>query len=466
MTDICALSATAMAAEIAAGRLSAREAVAACLERADVVQARHNPFAFLFPEEALALADRADSAQAKGAEIGPLHGLPVAFKDFTPTEGHRTTRGSFCFEHHVAEHDPAIVSRFKAAGAIIIGKTTTPEFAHSSFTSSPLFGDTTNPWDATRTSGGSSGGSAVAVTTGAVALAEGTDMGGSVRIPAGACGCVGLKPSLGRIPMDILSTAFDDMSHFGPLARTVEDAALFLRVAEGPDDGDMLSQVAPTPLPARLDGDLRGMRLALCPDLGFFAVDPDVAANLTATAGALAEAGAEIEEISLPWRPEIVDAWMDWWGVYQSAAFGHLLDAWRDRMDPDVVQLIEAGNAMGAVAFKRIETVRTGMWAALAPHLHRCDALLTCTNAIPAPAKDGSDFDFDHIDSDGRLHSFDMTGAFNMLAQLPALSVPSGTAPGGLPTAVQIVGRRFDDPTVLRIGAAVERLRPWPVWQP
>lgn len=466
MTDPCALSAAALAAAIRGGALSAREAVEASLARIAAAQPALNPFAFIHADKARAAADAADRAKAQGDPLGPLHGLPVAFKDFTPTEGDVTTRGSVCFEDWVPAADPIIVRRFRAAGAIVIGKTTTPEFAHSSFTRSPLFGDTLNPWDARRTSGGSSGGSAVAVTTGCVALAEGTDMGGSVRIPAAACGCVGLKPSLGRIPMDILPTAFEDMSHFGPLARTVADAALFLRVAEGPDIAAIAAQPNPAPLPDRLDGDLRGLRVALSPDLGFVAVDADVAANLAASAGALADAGAEIEPVDLPWTPDIVEAWGDWWGVTLAAAFGDALPAHRDRMDPDLVALMEAGLRMDAVAFERIETLRTGMWRPLADIFRRCDALLTPTNAIPAPPAAGRDADWMARDGAGRLIAFDMTSPFNMLAPCPALSVPSGVARDGLPTAAQIVARPFDDGTALRIGAALEAVRPWRVWTP
>ena len=170
-----------------------------------------------------------------------LHGLPIAIKDLTPTPGKTTTLGSKVFEHWAPDHDAPIVERLLGAGAILVGKTTTPEFAHSGFTQSPLWGISRNPWNPERTPGGSSGGSAAAVATGCVALAEGSDAGGSVRIPAAMCGCVGLKPSLGRIPLAILPTVFEQYCHFGPLARTIDDAALFLSVTEGPDERDILS---------------------------------------------------------------------------------------------------------------------------------------------------------------------------------------------------------------------------------
>jgi Asp-tRNA(Asn)/Glu-tRNA(Gln) amidotransferase A subunit family amidase len=289
-------------------------------------------------------------------------------------------------------------------------------------------------------------------------------MGGSVRIPAALCGCIGLKPSLGRIPMDILPFTFDDMSHFGPLARTIDDAALFLRVAEGPDDSDIQSQVRPVPLPERFDTDLRGLRIALSPGLGLYATEPEVEANLRAASAALEAAGAVVEETDLAVTPEMVWAWFDWWGVYQAAAFGHLLPEWRDRMDEPVVRLIEAGQRMGAVEFKRIETLRTELWRRLATVLADHHAVICPTMARAAPPNAERDHNFEKLQPDGRMEGLDMTGLFNMTGQCPALSVPSGMTSAGLPTAVQIVGRRFDDPLVLRIGAAIEARRPWRRW--
>jgi len=464
MTDLCALPATEQARLVRAREVSPVDLVEASLARIEAVNPALNAFCFTFPDEARARAREAEAAVMRGGALGPLHGLPVAFKDFTPTKGHRTTRGSFCFENWVADVDPVIVRRFKAAGAIVVGKTTTPEFAHAGFTVSPLWGATGNPWDPARSSGGSSGGAGVAATTGCVALAEGADMGGSVRIPAALCGCVGLKPSLGRIPMDILPFTFDDMSHFGPLARTIDDAALFLHVAEGPDDADIQSQVRPVPLPERFDTDLRGLRIALSPGLGLYATEPEVEANLRATAEVLEQAGAVVEETDFAVTAEMVWAWGDWWGVYQAAAFGHLLPEWRDRMDAPVVRLIEAGQRMGAVEFKRIETLRTELWRRLAAVLADHHALICPTMARGAPPNAERDDNFEKLGPDGQMEGLDMTGLFNMTGQCPALSVPSGMTSAGLPTAVQIVGRRFDDPLVMRIGAAIEARRPWRPW--
>lgn len=465
-TDILDLTATDQARLIREKQLSPVDLTRASLERVSTVQPALNPFCFVYEDEALAAARAAEQAVMRGDALGKLHGLPIALKDFTPTKGKRATRGSVAFENWVPEHDAVIATRLRAAGAILLGKTTTPEFAHAGFTHSRLWGVTRNPWDPTRTPGGSSGGSGAAVVAGCVSIAEGTDMGGSVRIPAAFCGCVGLKPSLGRIPMDILPTVFDNLSHFGPLARSIDDAALFLRATEGPHDADIQSQIAPLPLPARLDGDLRGVRIGLSPDLGFYAVDPTVLRNLELTAQALRDAGAVVETVAIPWTPEVSDAWIDLWRVFQAAAFGDLLETHRDRMDPGVVDLIEAGLRIDAVAHRRIEEIRTRQWRDLARVFETCDALLCPTTPIAAPPVDARDDEYYETDAAGRLHTMAMTEVFNSVAQCPALSVPSGVTAEGMPTAAQIVARRFDDPMALRIGAAIERARPWRIWRP
>ena len=455
------LPAVELARRIANRSLSPVEVMESALARIEAVQPALNAFCFVYAEEALAAARAAEQAVMDVGPLGPLHGVPIAIKDFTPTKGKTTTRGSYAFEHWIPDRDALVVERLRAAGAIMVGKTTTPEFAYSSFTESPLWGITRNPWDPARTPGGSSGGSGAAVAAGCVPLAEGTDMGGSVRIPAAFCGLVGLKPSLGRIPMDILPSVFDSISHFGPLARTVADAALFFSVAQGPDDCDIQSLKPALDVPVPPPGKLKGRRLALSVDLGFYAVDPEIEANTRAAAEALRSAGAEVEEVELAWTREQGDAWTAYWGVYLAAAFEQVLPDYRERMDPHVVALIEAGQAMGAVPFKRIETIRTEQWLELARVFESFDAVLCPTMAQPAPPVEMSDADFQEEDEDGRFHGLDMTALFNNVSQCPALSVPSGFTNEGLPTGLQIVGHRFDDLTVLDIGAGLEAVQPW-----
>ena len=459
--DLCELSANELAAMIRTGEISPVEAVRQSLDRIGKVQPRLNAFAFIYPEEAIEEARKAESAVMHGKKLGPLHGVPIAIKDFTPTKGKRTTRGSYAYENWVPDFNPAIVRRLLEAGAIIVGKTTTPEFAYASFTRSKLWGETLNPWDPTKTPGGSSGGSGAAVASGCISLAEGTDMGGSVRIPAAICGIVGLKPSFGRIPMDILNTVFDNISHFGPLARTVDDAALFLKVAEGPDEKDIMSQLAPIPLPDNLSSEVKGLRLAVSKNLGIYAVDHEVAMRFDVTCKNLSDAGAILEEVDLNWNIKMVEAWYDIWRVYLADATSEVLDAYRHKMDPELLKLIDAGMNMNALHYRKLEEIRTRQWHLLMPILERNDALLCPTMALPAPDKDASDTDFEWVDEKGLLHGLEMTCLFNSVGQCPVLSVPSGMTKEGLPTGIQIVGRRFDDPTVLRIGKTIEEIQPW-----
>lgn len=459
--DLCYTPATELASLIHRRELSPVEVVANSLDRIEQVNPVLNCFCFVYPEEALEQARKAEAAVAHGAALGPLHGVPIAIKDLTPTAGKRTTMGSYAFEHYVPERSALIVERLLGAGAIMVGKTTTPEFAYSSFTDSRLWGITRNPWNPGRTPGGSSGGSGAAVASGCVPLAEGTDMGGSVRIPASWSGIVGLKPSFGRIPLDFLPTQFDTIQHFGPLARTVDDARLFLAAAQGPDDRDIMSLSPALDLSGPLDRSAAGLRLALDIDLGHYAIDPEVEAAVRDAASALAEAGALVEEVELAWTRELADAWVKHWGVYLAAIFGHVLAEHRDKMDPRLLAFMDDGLAMSAVEFKRLEFVRTRAWEALRPILERYDALLCPTMSRTAPPVKEDDAPYYADTSDGLYHGLDITCQFNYVSQCPALSVPAGWSSEGLPIGLQIVARRYKDDLALRIGAALEQIRPW-----
>lgn len=450
---------------IAAGERSPVDVVDAAFRRIAEVQPLLNPFCALYEEEARRLAAEAETALVRGETLPALHGLPIAIKDFTPMAGKVTTRGSHAFRDFVPDYDPVIVRRLKEAGAIVVGKTTTPEFAFSSFTESPLLGITRNPWDPARSPGGSSGGSAVAVATGCAALAEGTDMGGSVRIPAALCGIVGLKPSLGRIPMDILSTTFDQISHFGPLARCVADAALFVSATQGPDDADIQSLCERPDYHGIESTSLEGRRIALSLDLGFFAVDSDVERNTLVAAQRLRDLGARVEAVDLGWTRDVIDAWYTGWGVFLSAAFGELRERFEAYMDPGVLALMAAGDRVSAVDFKRLEFVRTTQWRRLAEVFRNHDALICPTMTRTAPLVGRTDGDFEWQDAAG-YHSLDMTSPFNNVAQCPVLSLPSGVGDDGLPTAVQIVGRRFGERGVFEIGARLEQALDFARWHP
>lgn len=430
--------------------------VAESLRRAKAVCETLNPFTVIREDQALEAARAADRAIASREAVGPLHGVPFAAKDLTPTAGDLTTLGSWTKGDWVPGETALCIRRLEAAGAILMGKTTTPEFAFASFTSSPRWGITRNPWNPERTSGGSSGGSAVAVATGVVPFAEGTDMGGSVRIPAAFCGTVGLKPSLGRIPMTILPSVFDNISHFGPLARTVGDAIAFMEATCGPSDEDISSlPIGFTPQVAR-NGELKGKRFALSMDLGYYRIQPEVAQAILAAAEELRRAGAVVDEVPMHWTRAVNDEWFDIWCVFMSGFFGETLAEYREKMDPSVVATIERGLSMNATTYKRVELLRTAMWRDMAKLFESYDALLCPTCAITAPLASECDDDYVGTDADGRFAGLDMTCPFNMLPQLPALSLPVGLATNGMPVGLQIVGRRFADEHVLAMGAALE----------
>ncbi|WP_448204961.1 amidase [Azospirillum sp. sgz302134] len=452
------LPATAIAHGIRSGRFRAEDVVAESIHRAKALTGPLNPFTLIREAQALDAARRADQAVARGEPTGPLHGVPFAAKDLTPTAGDTTTLGSWSVPDWTPEETALCIRRLQEAGAILIGKTTTPEFAHSSFTASPRWGVTRNPWDPSRTSGGSSGGSAVAVAAGVVPFAEGTDMGGSVRIPAALCGTVGLKPSLGRIPMTILPSVFDNISHFGPLARTVDDAVAFMEAAAGPSDEDISS------VPLRFSGEkaragrLEGRRFALSMDLGYYEIQPGVEAAIRDAVRDLRNAGATVDEVAIPWTRAVNDQWFDLWCVFMTAYFGDRLASHRERMDPAVVAMMERGFAMDATGYKRTEVLRTAIWRDLAGLFERYDALLCPTCAVTAPPASETDDDYMATTADGRFRGLDMTCPFNLLPQCPALSLPVGLASDGLPVGLQIVGHRFADEDVLGIAVAFERV--------
>ena len=462
--DLAYLAAADMAQQIRAGQVSPTELVSNALARIHQVNDRLNCFCFVWDERAMAEAQRATQQVAAGVPLGPLHGVPIALKDTTPTAGDRTTLGSYTHEHWIPDFDGHVAHALRAAGAIVVGKTTTPEFAHASVTDSPLWGPTRNPWSLDRTPGGSSGGSGAAVASGCVPLAEGSDMGGSVRIPAAWSGVVGLKPSFGRIPMDVLPGLFDSISHHGPLARTTNDARLFTSVTQGSNDRDIQSIPRLDALDAVLPADVRGIRVAMSLDLGCWAVHPEIEAAVLAAADALRRAGAIVELVDVACTERIDVLWSELWAVFMAAYFGHFVDEFADRMTPAVLRLIRAGNAMSAVQYKRLEIERTAWWRTVAGVLADYDAILCPTMSTPplAAAIDNSPPAPTAVSTivDGRYHSPDMTGVWNLVGQCPVISVPAGWHAdpdhSGLPIGVQIVGRRWRDDRVLQLAAAIE----------
>lgn len=459
-----------MQASLRKGEQTCQDIVKNSLARIGEINPALNAFCFTFPEMALEEAASRDDELANGNDRGPLHGIPVAIKDFTPTKGQVTTRGSFALENWKPEHDPVLVQRLKSAGAIIVGKTTTPEFAHSGFTNSLRWGITRNPHDPTRTSGGSSGGAAVAVATGCVPLAEGTDMGGSVRIPASCCGTVGFKPSLGRIPMDILPSTFDRISHFGLLTNHVEDVRLSLKELEGYDAADHTSQRMPTALPAELSNSVNGRKIAYSVDLGMYHVDREISDRMLEIVEIMRRAGAEMTPVEIGWNPqEVYDTWSDYWAVFLASVAGQYLEEFQDSMDPDLVSKIKHAETLTAVRMFEIERQWTSQWRKFRRAIEGFDALLCPTMAQPPAVASSKEDDHYKMDDNNRLHSLDMTVPFNCIGRCPVISLPCGRSTDGLPIGIQIVGHPYEDPTILEIASGLEALaffqeRPFPNW--
>lgn len=450
--------------EIVSGATTARAVVEAAIGRAKSVQETLNPFTVILEDEAMEVARSRDHDLAAGVEDpGPLHGVPIVIKDMTPTKGHPTTLGSLTTGEGITNFDAVVVQRLKAAGAIVIGKTTTAEFAFSSFTRSKRYGPTLNPWDSSRTPGGSSGGSAVAVATGVVPLAEGTDMGGSVRIPAAACGVVGFKPSLGRIPMTILPTGLDTISHFGPIASCVRDAAAFVAATAGQHPEDMLSQRDGFAIDLTAPAGLRGLRFAISRDLGYCAIQPDVAAAFDEIAADLARSGATLVDVKLPWSRTVYDEWAKHWNVLLALFPSGQSDTELALMDPDLAACIRRGRGISALDLMRVDVFRTKMSAQLHDAMRDCDVFLCPTNAIEAPSVNALDSDYEIDTPDGRFRTFDMAHPFNMVPDRPALSLPIGFSKSGLPIGLQVVGHPYADEKVLSIAGAIEAMRgPFP----
>jgi len=464
--ELCYTPATELAAAIRARRLSPIEVTAVILARIEAVNPKVNAYCTVVAEAALAEARRAEAAVIQGQPLGPLHGVPISFKDLTPTAGIRTTFGSTIFEHHVPREDAVVVERARRAGAIILGKTNTPEFGCKGVTDNRIFGYTRNPWNLERIAGGSSGGAAAALAAGLGPLAEGSDLAGSIRIPASCCGVVGLKPSLGRVPCYPSPNGWTSFWGVGPMARTVRDVALLLSVMAGPDDRD------PQSLPATgedfvraAEGGVRGLRAALSPDLGYAAVEPEVRQLCEAAAKTFATLGCVVEEAHPGFEnPETL--FLDLSAGLRAAAYGKYLAQWRDRMDPMLVKRIERAEGLTAVDYEKASYRRTALWQTVRKFFEQYDLLLTPTVAVlPFPIGISFPAEIAGRPVDSVLAWMPFTFPFSLTGQ-PAISVPCGWTTEGLPVGFQIVGRRFADTTVLRAAAAFEAACPWAHRQP
>jgi aspartyl-tRNA(Asn)/glutamyl-tRNA(Gln) amidotransferase subunit A len=469
--DLAYTSAADLARLMRAKQVSATEVMRATLARAEGVQAACTCFITLCPERALADADAADAALAKGANVGPLHGVPFHVKDMVNTAGVRTTFASYMYETNVPATDSLCVARLKAAGAILIGKTTTPEFGHMPYTQAALFGRTRNAWDASRTSGGSSGGAGTALAAGVCAIGIGTDAGGSTRIPAACNGVVGLKQSAGVVPHDMSPEVFANVSSINPMARTVLDTALMLEAMSGEHPSDPYSYGAPAGGfvdAARANGSLEGTRIAWRPLLGNTVIDSEVLDACERAAMALSELGAAVEPMDDDLEP-VEPIWFAYSSAMWNARFRDLLPKWRERMSPTLLRQMELGKDTTGEAVGRALLARTQLWRKVQGWFDRFDVILTPTlsrTAIPIEERLFEPIEIEGQKTDTvRKAWYPYTHPFNLTGH-PALTLPCGFHSDGLPMAIQLVGRRGEDARLLRVAALFEQARPWSARQP
>jgi aspartyl-tRNA(Asn)/glutamyl-tRNA(Gln) amidotransferase subunit A len=459
-TRLVWLSATELARLIRTKKVSPVEVVGAVLDRIAALNPRLNAFVTLTDESARREAKAAERAVMKrGARLGPLHGVPFSVKDLVITRGVRTTFGTPLFRDNVPTEDAPIVERLRAAGGIMLGKTNTPAFGWIGATHNLVFGITRNPWNLERTPGGSSGGASAAAAAGLGPIHVGTDGGGSIRIPASCAGIFGHKPSYGRIPTYPVSGAWS-LSHVGPMTRTVADAALVLTVTAGPDERDQYSLPGPrVDYVKALRGSLKGLRVAYAADLGFAdAVDPEVRAVCAKATGAFRELGCRVETVKPGW-PSPRDPWGEIFCGGIAARMAPFLDRRAD-IEPGLYRLIETALKNPPTTYVQAWFDRLAWWQHPRALFEKYDLLLTPTIAC-APFPVGLDNPTEIAGTPVEPYAWiPFTYPFNMTGQ-PASSVPCGFTKDGLPIGLQIVGRRFDDVTVLRASAAFERARPW-----
>jgi aspartyl-tRNA(Asn)/glutamyl-tRNA(Gln) amidotransferase subunit A len=457
-TDVTRLSATELLGLYRQRELSPVEATRAVLARIDAQNAVTNAYCLIRDSEALDSARQSEQRWHAGEPAGLLDGVPVSVKDLLLTSGWPTLRGSLTIDENGPwTVDAPAVARLREHGAVLLGKTTTPEFGWKGVTDSPLTGVTRNPWDPGRTPGGSSGGAAAAVASGMGPLALGTDGGGSIRIPASFCGIVGLKPTHGRVPVYPPST-FGTLSHVGPMARTVADAALLLDALGSPDFRDPLALDRRAPVSAELgEISIGGLRVAYSPALGYAKVDPEVAAAVRGAVTALEQAGAVVT-LADPEFTSPLPVFDVLWYAGAAKIVDDIPEVRRHLIDPGLAEIAEEGRRYSAVGYLQALRERSELGIAMGAFHQAYDLLVLPTEPIVAFAAgaevpDGS--------AQPRWASWTpFTYPFNMSHQ-PAATVPCGFSASGLPIGVQVVGARHADGLVLAACAAIEAALPW-----
>jgi Asp-tRNA(Asn)/Glu-tRNA(Gln) amidotransferase A subunit family amidase len=462
--DLCYLTAEQAIEGFKSRQISPVDVMQAIIAQCEAVNPKLNAITYSHFDRAMDQARKAEKKYANGGRSArPLEGIPLAIKDLHPVKDEITTWGSKIYEGVKADYSLPIVERLLDAGAILHIRTTTPEFAHTGHTHSPLWGATKNPWNEEYNCGGSSGGSAAAVASGMTILADGDDGGGSIRIPSSACGVFGFKPPFGRNPGCLLPTNLDSILHLGPITRSVGDAILMQNVMSGPHPEDIATLKPKIEIPQDL-GDISDWKIAFSMDLGYFEVDKEVQKNTLEAVEVFRSLGCTVEEVDLGWDYGTYDAWITHWeGLFASVAGEHL-PRWQYEMDPFVRQMLHRGMNHSYTRVKQTEFVRAEMYKKLSPIMQEYQLLLCPTTSVPSVKLwhqcDDPDFRINGKKVDAMIQ-WCMTYPFNLISQCPVASVPSGFASSGVPTGLQIVGRTYEDESVFRAAKAYEAANPW-----
>jgi aspartyl-tRNA(Asn)/glutamyl-tRNA(Gln) amidotransferase subunit A len=469
--DLAFASATELAGMIARREVSPVEIVDLFLGRIEAGQASVNAFITVCAEEAREAARVAEAAAVSRKPLGSLHGVPFAVKDLVNTAGVRTSFGSVALADNVPVADSPAVARLKAAGAILVGKTTTPEFGHKCFTDAPLFGRTANPWDLSRTCGGSSGGAAAAVAAGLVPIGVGTDGGGSSRIPAACCGVVGVKQTLGLVPHDLTPDGFGNQSHITPMTRTVMDTALMLQAMAGPHPCDPHALGLPIPdfvAGAWAEGDLNGVRIAWRPLLGNTALAAEVRAACECALAALEELGAIVEPVDDDFA-STEPIWLILTQSFWNARFRRYVPEFGSRMSETLLRQMDTGAGHSAVALQEAMFERTRVFREVQGWFDKYDIVATPTlsrTALPIAHDFFAPIEIDGVVTDTvRRAWYPYTLPFNLSAN-PAVTLPCGFGGDGLPIGLQLVGPHLGDTQLLRAAGLFETARPWAQHRP
>jgi Asp-tRNA(Asn)/Glu-tRNA(Gln) amidotransferase A subunit family amidase len=458
--EICYLSASSALKLFKARKLSPIDLLNALIKRSERLNPAINCFTDYYYDETLARAKTAETKYARRIKTQALEGLPLAVKDAQRMNGKRTTHGSLIFKNaEPDDHSEPMIERLEIAGANIFSRTTTPEFCLSGACHSRIWGVTHNPWNLEYGPGGSSGGSAAALAAGLTTLATGTDIGGSIRIPASACGVVGFKPPHGRNP-DGPPSNFDRFNHCGPMTRSIADAALMQNITSGPHPLDHDSLRTRIKLPMEVKS-IKGMKIAYSIDFGYVNVDPDVRKNTLAAVDVFKSLGAIIEEVDLGWTDEVDHDCMHW---YNMMNFGRQT-IWHEKSNAHLMTDYALKFAAAAKRNSTMDDIHKpwarshAMYQTLGPVLARNDVIICPTTNLPALKADHDPWD-QNFQINGKKadpeYGWVMTHQFNMLHNLPVLAVPSGHAKTGVPTGIQIIGPSFDDASVFRAGLAYE----------